>query len=176
MKNLKIINKELDKEFRKIRKSNSDDYSIIVKQQKMLVDYYAKNKDDIEIEALLEQYKNRTYDFPNIIQIVISFFIGFVSSIALEPLFQYVLELFNGKEKDWLYLLRDCFIFAITAVIIGIGIVCVAKKVVKDLCDTQSYYLNSFHAKVIEKVLADKKFFVDNNKQYKKIKKLSKRK
>lgn len=75
-----------------------------------------------------------------------------------------------------MYLLRDCFIFAITAVIIGIGIVCVAKKVVKDLCDTQSYYLNSFHAKVIEKVLADKKFFVDNNKQYKKIKKLSKRK
>lgn len=174
MKKLKIVNKELDKGFRKIRKSNSDDYSVIVEQQKMLVDYYAKNKDKIAIGALLEKYKKLTYDFPNIIQTVISFFIGFVSSFALEPLFQYVSELFNGKEKDSSYLLRDGFIFVITAVIIGIGIVYIAKKVVKDLCKTQSYYLNSFHAKVIEKALADKKFFVDNDKQYKKIKKFSK--
>lgn len=174
MKKLKIVNKELDKEFRKIRKSNSDDYSIILQQQEMLVDYYTKNKDDIEIEAWLEKYKILTYDFPNIIQIIISFFIGFVSSFALEPLSQYVPELFNGKEKDSLYLLISYFIFVITAVIIGIGIVQIVKKIVKDLCNTQSYYLNPFHAKVIEKILADKKFFIDNDKQYKKIKKMSK--
>lgn len=174
MKNLKIIDKELDREFRKIRKSNSDDYSIIVKQQEMLVDYYEKNKDDIEIGALIKNYKKLTYDFPNIIQTVISFFIGFVSSFALEPLFKFVLNLFIDGEKE--LVLINYSIFVSTAFIIGISIVPITKKIVKDLYKTREYYINPFHAKVIEKILEEKGFFVDNEKQYEKIKEAHKEK
>ncbi len=174
MKDLKIINKELDKEFRKIRKSNSDDYSIIVKQQEMLVNYYEKNKDQIKIDALLDKYKKLTYDFPNIIQTAISFIIGFVSSLLLSPLLEVVLELFNEKVKDLIPLLKNYSLLVLISFIIGISIVPITKRIVKGLYGIHEYYVNPFHAKVIQNILEEKGFFVDNEKQYEKIKEVHK--
>lgn len=163
MKDLKIINKELNKEFEKIRKSNSDDYSIIVKQQEMLVDYYEKNKDQIKIDDLLEKYKKLTYDFPNIKTLFISFLVSFITSFAWSTL-----ETVADPEKTTSKILTVvAFILLILSIIFLIWFI---KKIWDSVNLTVDYYLVPFHAKVIQNILEEKGFYVDNEKQYEKIK------
>lgn len=169
MKNLKIIENELGEKFSEIKKSNSDDYSITVKQQEMLLDYYEKNKDQIKIDALLEKYKKLTYDFPNFKAAMLSFLVSFITSCVWSSL-----ENFIKLEKT-----TNIIITAVAVIIfllsLGIGIRFI-KKSWKSMNATVDYYVDPFHAKVIEKILEEKKFYVDNEKQYEKIKEAHKEK
>lgn len=165
MKNLKIIKKELGKELKRIRKSNSDKYSRIVKSQKAISHYYKENEHDIERYTLIKKYKSLTYDSPNMLVIFTSFVTGLLASLFWFLLNDYLSLKFDNVIKFIVY-----FVFILC---ISIGMYFIMKRL-SQINHVFDYYIDPFHAKVIEKILKEKGFFIDNDKQYKKIKKFSK--
>lgn len=166
MKKLKIVNKELGKELKRIRKSNSDKYSRITKSQKAISHYYKENEHEIERDTLIKKYKSLTYDIPNMLAIFTSFITALLAS-----LFWFFMTYYLNLKLDNIVI--KIIVYVVFILCISIVMFFAIKKLI-EINHMFDYYVEPFHAKVIEKILEKKGFYVDNNKQYKRIKKLSK--
>lgn len=164
MKDLKLINKEINEIMSSIKDENSDSFSIIRKSKDALLAYYSKNKDEIEKDALLKKYKALTYDNESMNSYVFSLLIGIISSILFKFLFDndIIESLFEGVTRFLIVLLITIIICVLT-LLITVSILNFIKKMHDDLLPMNYFYINKFHAKIIEKILMENGIYVNDD-------------
>lgn len=153
MKDLKLINKEINEIMSSIKDENSDSFSIIRKSKDALLEYYSKNKDEIEKDALLKKYKALTYDDKSMISYLLSLIIGMLASILSTVLLDI------EKSESLSSIIVNIVMFAIASLLSVFAIM----KMHNHFHKKNNLYIDNFHAKIIEKILMENGIYVNDD-------------